>query len=161
MHLIHRFLWICSFVVLLSVSAHAQTLHPLVAAQGYADLILVNGNVVSMDDRTIVPNTPGNIYEAMAVKGKTIMALGTNAEIRALAGPATQTIEVGNKTVLPGLIQPHYHLFGTAARRYGPSLHGHLPKLRTARVFALHRIAWQIPVFFLYWPRSHPSMLAP
>ena len=120
MHLIHRFFWIGSLVVLLGVSAYGQTLHPLVASQGYADLIVVNGKVVSMDDRTIVPNTPGNIYQAMAVKGKKIMALGTNAEIRAISGPATQIIDAGNKTVLPGLIQPHYHLFGTAARRYGP-----------------------------------------
>jgi hypothetical protein len=120
MHSIHRFLLLCSAVVLLSVSAYGQNLPPLVASQGYADLILVNGKVVSMDDRSIVPNTPGNIYQAMAVKGKKIMALGTNSEIRALAGPATQTLDVGSKTVLPGLIQPHYHLFGTAARRYGP-----------------------------------------
>jgi hypothetical protein len=60
MHLIHRFLWVGSFVLLLSVSAQAQTLHPLVAAHGYADLILVNGKVVSMDDRTIVPQHPGH-----------------------------------------------------------------------------------------------------
>ena len=102
MHTIHRILWICFFVGFVPISVYGQILHPQVASQGYADLILVNGNVVSMDDRTIVPNTPGNIYQAMAVKGKRIMALGTNAEIRALAGPATQTIEVGNKTVLPG-----------------------------------------------------------
>ncbi|MEE8348317.1 MAG: amidohydrolase family protein [Acidobacteriota bacterium] len=120
MYSIYRFLGVTSVVVLLTVSAYGQTLPPLVASQGYADLILVNGKVVSMDDRTIVPNTPGSIYQAMAVKGKHIMALGTDAEMRALAGPDTKTIDVGNKTVLPGLIQPHYHLFGTAARRYGP-----------------------------------------
>ena len=122
MHLIRRFVLACFIVSLLWVSAYPQSLHPLVAEQGYADLILFNGKVVSMDDRSIVPNTPGNIYEAMAVKGKKIMALGTSAEMRALAGPETESIDLGQRTLLPGLIQPHYHLFGTAATRYGPQV---------------------------------------
>ena len=29
-------------------------------------------------------------------------------------------MDVGNRTVIPGLIQTHYHLFGGAARTYGP-----------------------------------------
>ena len=122
MYLIRRFLLACFVVSLLWVSAYPQSLHPLVAEQGYADLILFNGKVVSMDDRSIVPNTPGNIYEAMAVKGKKIMALGTNAEMRALAGPETERVDLGQRTLLPGLIQPHYHLFSTAAREYGPQV---------------------------------------
>ncbi len=122
MYLFRRFLIAFSVVALLWVSAYSQSLHPLVAEQGYADLILFNGKVVSMDDRTIVPNTPGNIYEAMAVKGKRIMALGTSDEMRALAGPETESINLGQRTLIPGLIQPHYHLFGTAANRYGPQV---------------------------------------
>ena len=55
----------------------SQQLPDLVAQQGYADMILTNGKIVSMDDRSIIPDTPGNIYEAMAIKGKRIMALGT------------------------------------------------------------------------------------
>ena len=122
MHLIRRLFLACFIVALLWVSPYAQSLHPLVAEQGYADLILFNGKVVSMDDRSIVPNTPGNIYEAMAVKGKKIMALGTSDEMRALAGPDTESVDLGRRTLLPGLIQPHYHLFGTAAREYGPQV---------------------------------------
>ena len=98
----------------------AQQLPPLVAQQGYADLVLINGKIVSMDDRSIVPNTPGNIYQAMAIKGKRIMALGTNAEMRRLAGPKTRFTDMGNRTVIPGLVQTHYHLFGAAARTYAP-----------------------------------------
>ena len=99
----------------------AQELHPLVAQQGYADRVLINGKIVTMDDRSIVPNTPGHIVEAMAIKGKKIMALGTNAEMRRLAGPETRTVDVGQKTVIPGLISTHYHLFSDAAANYGPS----------------------------------------
>ncbi|MDA2935440.1 hypothetical protein MYX82_14040, partial [Acidobacteria bacterium AH-259-D05] len=94
----------------------------LVAEQGYADMIVVNGKIVSMDDRGITPNTPGNIYQAMAIKGKKIMALGTAAEMRELAGPNTRFVDVGQRTVIPGLIQTHYHTFTTAATRYGPQV---------------------------------------
>jgi predicted amidohydrolase YtcJ len=94
----------------------------LVDQMGWADTILVNGKIYSMDDRSITPNTPGNIYEAMAIKGKRIMALGTNQEMRRLAGSSTQTVDLGGRTTLPGLIQTHYHLYGTATRKYGPQL---------------------------------------
>jgi hypothetical protein len=62
----------------------AQQVPTLVAKHGYADLVVTNGKVVSMDDRSITPNTPGHIYQAMAIKGKMIMALGTEAEMRRL-----------------------------------------------------------------------------
>jgi predicted amidohydrolase YtcJ len=75
-----------------------------------------------MDDRSSVPDTPGNIYQSMAIKGKTIMALGTNAEMRTLAGPSTAIVDVGQKTVIPGLIQTHYHTFTAASRLYGPQV---------------------------------------
>ena len=100
----------------------SQDRPPLVEEMGWADTVLMNGKIVSMDDRSIVPNTPGNIYEAMAIKGKRIMALGTVDEIQALAGPRTETVDLDNKTVIPGLIQTHYHLFTSAARKYGPQL---------------------------------------
>ena len=100
--------------------APAQQLPPLVAQQGYADIILINGKIVSMDDRSTVPDTPGHIYEAMAIKGKRIQALGTNAEIRGLAGPETRQVELGQKTVIPGLIATHYHTDVFAAINYGP-----------------------------------------
>ncbi|MFB3142429.1 MAG: amidohydrolase family protein [Acidobacteriota bacterium] len=100
----------------------AQQLPPLVAEQGYADLVLFNGKIVTMDDRSYTPDSPGNIVEAMAVKGKKIMAVGSNVEMRALAGPNTRFVDIENKTVIPGLIQTHYHLFSPAVSRYGPQV---------------------------------------
>jgi predicted amidohydrolase YtcJ len=103
-------------------SALAQQLPELVAQQGYADLVLINGKIVTMDDRSITPNSPGQTVEAMAIKGKRIMALGSNAEMRRLAGPQTRFVDVQARTVIPGLIQTHYHIFTGAARKYGPQL---------------------------------------
>jgi predicted amidohydrolase YtcJ len=48
--------------------------------------------------------------EALAISGERIMAAGTNAEIRALAGPATRRIDLGGKPVLPGFIDSHTHV---------------------------------------------------
>jgi len=50
-------------------TALGQHLPPLVAEQGYADLVLVNGKIVTMDDRSYTPDSPGTIVEAMAVNG--------------------------------------------------------------------------------------------
>jgi predicted amidohydrolase YtcJ len=107
-----------SFMIMAPVMA--QQVPDLVAQQGYADLVLVNGKIVSMEDRSTTPNTTGRIVEAMAIKGKKIMALGTEREMRALGGSNTRFVDVGGRTVLPGLIQTHYHIFGAAARTYGP-----------------------------------------
>ena len=82
-----------------------------VIRHGYADMIVVNGKIVSMDDQSYNTN-PGRVYEAMAVKGNLIMALGTSQQIRAMAGNDTRVIDVGGRTVLPGLIMTHAHLFG-------------------------------------------------
>lgn len=116
------FLTLPLFILAVLGPVMAQQLPALVAQQGYADLVLVNGKIVSMEDRSTTPGTTGRVVDAMAIKGKRIMALGTEQEIRALSGPDTRFVNVGGKTVIPGLIQTHYHIFGTAARVYGPQL---------------------------------------
>jgi len=117
-----RVFW-CSLVVagLLVGVGLAQDRPALVDQMGYADSVLLNGKIVSMDNRSITPDTPGNIYQALAIKGKKIMALGTNDEMRALAGPQTAIEDLGGRVLIPGLIQTHFHFFSGAARRYGPS----------------------------------------
>ncbi len=113
-------------ILLLSLVSYgwalAQQLPPVVGEHGYADMILTDGKIVSMDDRSAVPNSPGHTFEAMAIKGKKIMALGTNAEMKRLAGPKTQLVDVGGKTVIPGLIATHYHTDLFANWIYGPQL---------------------------------------
>ncbi len=51
---------ILGFVTFLQLGVGlAQQVPLLVARQGYADIILTNGKIVSMDDRSNIPNTPG------------------------------------------------------------------------------------------------------
>lgn len=69
-----------------------------------ADRIIVNGRVLTME-----PDAPR--AEALAILGDTILAVGTEAEIEALAGPGTDRIDARGATVLPGFIESHMHLF--------------------------------------------------
>ena len=67
-----------------------------------ADLVLTNAKIVTVDDRF-------TIAEALAVKGERILAVGRVSEIEKLKGPATRTIDLGRRTVIPGLIDNHAH----------------------------------------------------
>jgi predicted amidohydrolase YtcJ len=74
-----------------------------VAPADTADGIYVNGTIVTVND--VQPQA-----EAVAVKGGTILAVGTRAQIEALKGPATVVHDLGGKTMLPGFIDAHGHL---------------------------------------------------
>jgi len=67
------------------------------------DLIVINARIVTMD-----PLAP--VVQALAVVGGRVAALGSDADIRALAGPATRVIDAGGRMVLPGLQDTHIHL---------------------------------------------------
>ena len=66
------------------------------------DLVLINGKVLTLDDRSTVT-------EAVAVRDGKILATGTSASIKLLAGDRTRVLDVHGKTVIPGLIDTHAH----------------------------------------------------
>ena len=104
-----------ALIVTFNLPARAQgNLPPEVAKHGYADMVVFNGKIVSMDDVSSNEN-PGNIYQAMAVKGDRIMALGTNERIRAMANADTKLMDLAGQTVIPGIVETHVHLFGGGA----------------------------------------------
>jgi len=72
-----------------------------------ADLILYNGKIVTV-------NREFDIESAIAIRGKNILAVGKDDTIRALAGPDTRIIDLKGKTVIPGLIDGHYHFMNKA-----------------------------------------------
>ncbi|TPJ59804.1 MULTISPECIES: amidohydrolase [unclassified Mesorhizobium] len=73
-----------------------------------ADLIVINGRVLTMDD-----DNP--TAEAVAVKDGAIVALGSQASIEEFKGPATRVIDARGGSVIPGFIEAHMHLFSGAA----------------------------------------------
>ncbi len=60
-----------------------------------ADVALVHGRIHTEDARR-------SIAQAMAVRGHTIVALGSDEAITALVGPGTRLIDLHGRTVLPG-----------------------------------------------------------
>ncbi len=78
---------------------HAQQLPP--------DLVLSNGKIITVDERF-------TLAQAVAVRGGRIVAVGSNPEITALAGPATRRIDLRGRAVIPGLIDNHMHLLRAA-----------------------------------------------
>jgi len=72
-----------------------------------ADLILFNGKIVTV-------NRSFDIEQAIAIRAGRILAVGENDPIRALAGTATRVVDLKGKTVIPGLIDGHYHFMNKA-----------------------------------------------
>ena len=78
-------------------------------ARDAADVILVNGKIVTVDDRF-------TIAQALAIKGRRIVAVGGNAEIRDRAGGNTRVIDLQGRSVIPGLIDNHAHFIRVAEK---------------------------------------------
>ena len=66
------------------------------------DLILVNGEVLTMDDER--PRA-----SAIAITDDEITAVGSSRSVAKLAGRHTQTINLRGRTVIPGLVDGHTH----------------------------------------------------
>jgi hypothetical protein len=73
------------------------------AQQNAPELIVVNAKVVTVDDQA-------SIAQAFAVRDGRFLAVGDNAQIRAMAGAATRIIDAQGRTVTPGLNDGHIHM---------------------------------------------------
>ncbi|MGB8194676.1 MAG: amidohydrolase family protein, partial [Chitinophagaceae bacterium] len=86
----------CVMVFLMAVfhanKAHSQS----------PDLILTHGKIFTADKNKLY-------VEAIAIKGNTILATGSNDYISKMAGKNTAVIDLGGKTVVPGFNDAHYH----------------------------------------------------
>jgi len=71
-------------------------------AAGPADLVLLHGKIVTVDPRS-------SIAQAVAIQQGRIAAVGTDAEIQPYVGPRAQVIDLHGRTVIPGLIDSHFH----------------------------------------------------
>ncbi len=77
-------------------------------AQQAPDTVLYNGKIVTVDDPSYTSRL-GTIAQAMHVRDGKILHVGTNAQIRAMAGPNTKLMDLKGRTVIPGLILTHEH----------------------------------------------------
>jgi predicted amidohydrolase YtcJ len=92
-----------------SLAALTVLAAPIPAAD--ADLILHHGKVVTVDPAF-------SIRQAVAVQGGKILRVGTDDDVLKTRGPRTEVIDLGGKTVLPGLIDSHVHPGGAAMTEF-------------------------------------------
>jgi predicted amidohydrolase YtcJ len=77
-------------------------------SQTPVDTVLINGVVLTVD-RT------DSVTQALAITGGRITAVGTTAQIKAMAGPRTEVIDLRGRAVTPGLIDAHVHFSAAAS----------------------------------------------
>ena len=87
-------------ITLLQGNAQSEDVNPLLIVP--PDIILINGNIATVDDDF-------SFVEAIAIRGDRILATGSNEDMQALAMESTQIIDLNGRTVLPGLIDGHLH----------------------------------------------------
>jgi len=85
------------------------------AAEARADLIYVGGNIVTVNE--LQPDA-----EAVAVRAGRIVAVGYRDEVLKLKGPKTRVIDLAGKTMIPGLIDAHGHVFSTGIQALSANL---------------------------------------
>ena len=82
------------------------------------DAIYINGKVITVD-------ASFSIRQAFAIQADRFIAVGTNEQVRALAGKSTRVVDLRGRTVIPGLADNHNHLYDSARiMRRGLSLDG-------------------------------------
>ena len=68
----------------------------------YLDIAFKNGSVITV-------NAKDEIAEAVGVKGNKIVFVGSNADIEQLIDDHTKVIDLGGRTLMPGLNDTHFH----------------------------------------------------
>lgn len=118
-----------------------------------ADLVLRHGKIVTMDH-------DGVAAESLAVLGDRILAIGGDDDIQNLVGPGTETIELGGRTVVPGLHDSHIHTMGGATDELAVSL-GEARSIADVQAAFARRAATTPPGDWLLGASSwHESQLA-
>lgn len=79
------------------------------SAQQIADTVFHNGVVYTVNDQA-------DFAEAVAVKDGRILAVGSNTDIDALIGDATQLVDLSGRVLMPGLVDGHMHPMGGGAQ---------------------------------------------
>src|SRR4051812_9190293 len=85
-----------------------QALSAEAAQAQIADTVLFNGKVLTVD-------SDFSVREAVAIDRGRVLATGTSLDMRKLAGANARLVDLGGRTVIPGLTDGHIHGVRAAA----------------------------------------------
>ncbi|MBI2818599.1 MAG: amidohydrolase family protein [Acidobacteria bacterium] len=90
------------------------------AATLEADMVIYNGKIITMDG-----SGPTNYrtVQAAAIHDGKFIAVGTTDEAMQYAGSGTRRIDLGGRTVIPGLVETHNHIYGYSSHFFPPDAH--------------------------------------
>ena len=114
-----------------------------------AELVLLNGNVVTVDEKF-------RVASAIAVRDGRIVAVGSNDEVRRNIGKGTRVIEGRGRTVIPGFIDTHVHALGVAEAEAAQPFRN-LPSIADLQDWIKTEAARQPKGTWLWTPRTYPT----
>ncbi|WP_441243076.1 amidohydrolase [Tardiphaga sp. 768_D3_N2_1] len=85
--------------------------------QNAPQVVLTGGKILTLDGQS-------TIAQALAIRDSKILAVGSDAVIKPLAGPQTRVIDLAGKSVVPGLIDTHAHFRAAGLGDYVVNLGG-------------------------------------
>ncbi len=97
-------------VIALSITFFGWLVDDGFAQQRTAELVLMGGNICTVDDAT--PKA-----EALAISRGRILAIGSNESIKPFVGAETRVVDLDGKFVMPGFIEGHAHFVGLGQSR--------------------------------------------
>lgn len=100
---------VCPLALILGFAA---LLPSLAGAAEPATLVVLNGKVITMDERN-------SIAQAVAIRDGKFVHVGSNDDARAFVGPNTRVWDARGQSVVPGLFETHIHAVGAARDQLG------------------------------------------
>ena len=107
----HSLLSMITVVVAVCISSCT----PAPVSKQMADIIYSGGDIITINDSQ--PTA-----EALAVKGGKIIAVGTKTDVLKHKGDSTTIVDLRGKTLLPGFIDAHGHVFNTGLQALAANL---------------------------------------
>jgi predicted amidohydrolase YtcJ len=131
----------------------------LQSAVPQADLVLVDGRILTVDDRF-------RVAAALAIRDGRFVAVGSNEDVRRYIGSGTRVIDGRGRTVVPGLIDSHVHALDVAEAESGQRFEN-LQSIdalqawirRSLRSASLTGAAHSGPAAWIWTPRIYPTRL--
>ena len=105
--------WSAAVICAVALTLAAANLWGRGQAEAPATLVLRNGRIVTMDDAK--PEV-----QAVAARGETIVAVGTNDEVARLVGKETRVIDLAGRLAIPAFIEGHAHFMGVGEAAHAP-----------------------------------------